>query len=94
MMANSRPVAIITGGTRGIGSGIAEAFAEQGYNLLLGFRENINAAEIFRNYLLEKYDRTKCGESDLAKMKIRLVSGSILEEAIIEKYFEVSCNFM
>ena len=80
MASQKRPVAMITGGTRGIGSGIyyhsfafcfftclithffaiffsgiAEMFAEDGYDLILGFRENVSAAEKFKIQLLEKY---------------------------------------
>ena len=35
--------------------GIAEMFAEDGYDLILGFRSNVQAAEKFKNQLLEKY---------------------------------------
>ena len=35
--------------------GIAEMFAEDGYDLILGFRENVSAAEKFKVQLLEKY---------------------------------------
>ena len=31
-------------------------FAEDGYDLILGFRENVNAAEKFKKELMEKYD--------------------------------------
>ena len=36
--------------------GIAEMFAEDGYDLILGFRENVSAAEKFKKELVEKYD--------------------------------------
>ena len=78
MTSQNHPVAMITGGTRGIGSGdycwymiscqfftfcfffqfligIAEMFAEDGYDLILGFRENVTAAEKFKNQLLQKH---------------------------------------
>ena len=84
MTSQNHPVAMITGGTRGIGSGIycwykfdipsivniflrinatffysvigiAEMFAEEGYDLILGFRENVTAAEKFKTQLLQKY---------------------------------------
>ena len=35
--------------------GIAEMFAEEGYDLILGFRENVTAAEKFKTQLLQKY---------------------------------------
>ena len=35
--------------------GIAEMFAEDGYDLILGFRENVTAAEKFKDQLLQKH---------------------------------------
>jgi len=72
---------MITGGTRGIGSGIAECFAKEGFDLVLGFRNNFAAAEKFQETISKKYG-----------VKVELVSGSIKEEATIEKYFEVVDN--
>ena len=31
-------------------------FAEDGYDLILGFRANVDAAEKFKNRLIEKYN--------------------------------------
>eukprot|EP00413_Alexandrium_margalefii_P010804 CAMPEP_0204528740 /NCGR_PEP_ID=MMETSP0661-20131031/9691_1 /ASSEMBLY_ACC=CAM_ASM_000606 /TAXON_ID=109239 /ORGANISM="Alexandrium margalefi, Strain AMGDE01CS-322" /LENGTH=294 /DNA_ID=CAMNT_0051534733 /DNA_START=55 /DNA_END=939 /DNA_ORIENTATION=- len=41
----ARPVAIVTGGTRGIGAGISEALASQGFDLVLGYGTNAVVAE-------------------------------------------------
>ena len=76
--ASDKRVALISGGTRGIGSGIAEMFAAEGFDLVLGFRDNFTAAENFKESISKKYG-----------VKIELVSGSIKEEATIERYFEV-----
>ena len=39
--------AVITGGTKGIGAGIAEVFAAEGVNLALAFRSDAEGAESF-----------------------------------------------
>jgi enoyl-[acyl-carrier protein] reductase III len=54
-MSNQRKVAIITGGTRGIGKAIASKFASEGYDLVLNFmRKRKNAADT-KAELEEKY---------------------------------------
>ena len=50
-----RPLAMITGGTRGVGAGIAEEFVKDGYNVILGYRANDDAAKTFKEYLLTNY---------------------------------------
>ena len=71
-------VALISGGTRGVGSGIAEMFAKEGFDLVLGFRSNSSAAEKFRECIIQKYG-----------VKVELSSGDIKEEATIEHFFQV-----
>ncbi len=47
--------AVITGGTKGIGAGIAEVFAAEGVNLALAFRSDAEGAESFTHSLIQKY---------------------------------------
>ena len=69
-----RPVVMITGGTRGVGAGIAEQFAKDGYNLILGFRVNMDVAEKFREYLLAKYgEQYTSNKQDVVAEKVEKV---------------------
>jgi len=66
----TRRIAIITGGTRGIGSGISEALAEAGYDLLLTYNTNKVAATEFSESIREKYSdscsRVECVGGDIS----------------------------
>ena len=44
-------LAIITGGNRGIGRGIAEALAQVGSNIAVVYRKNVEAFEDLKSYL-------------------------------------------
>ena len=44
-MGTSRPIAVITGGSRGIGAATAKLLAERGYDLCINFLSNAHAAE-------------------------------------------------
>ncbi|MFT8871729.1 MAG: enoyl-[acyl-carrier-protein] reductase FabL [Sporolactobacillus sp.] len=48
-------VALITGGTRGIGKAIAEKFAASGYDLVLNYARKTTAAEAVKQELEQKY---------------------------------------
>jgi NAD(P)-dependent dehydrogenase (short-subunit alcohol dehydrogenase family) len=70
---SDRPVAIITGGTRGIGSGIASALADDGFDLLLTYNSNLGAARDFVATLKAQRPSIQCAlvGGDLAESKTR-----------------------
>jgi NAD(P)-dependent dehydrogenase (short-subunit alcohol dehydrogenase family) len=70
-------LAIVTGGTRGIGFGIAQQLASQGYDLILGFNANQESASTAKATLESTYDR-----------QVYLVKGDIAEESTIEAIFQ------
>lgn len=80
--ASNRPVAIVTGGTRGIGSGIAHALADDGFDLLLTYNSNKDAADAFVAALKAKHSEIQCElvMGDLSKPATR--------NAIFDKYDE------
>jgi NAD(P)-dependent dehydrogenase (short-subunit alcohol dehydrogenase family) len=69
--------AIVTGGTRGIGLGIAKCLARDGYNLLLGYNSNHQAAEQTRETLQKEYG-----------VQVYCCAGDIAVPETMEKLFE------
>ena len=53
--SSSRPIALITGASRGIGKAIAETFAQAGYDLILTCRQNREKLETLCKSLSEAY---------------------------------------
>ena len=47
--------AVITGGTKGIGAGIAKVLAEEGVNLALAYRSDSRGAKEFVHRLTDQY---------------------------------------
>ena len=72
----STKVAIVTGGTRGIGRGIAEHLARAGYDLILGYNSNTSAA-----------DTTKSALESSHGVKVVTVGGDVAEQATIDRLF-------
>jgi len=83
-MATKKPIAIVTGGTRGIGSGIAEVLAEAGYDLLLTYNTDQEAAQSFAKTLSKKIED---GDGE-QKIKVECVGGDISLFSTRDKIFE------
>ena len=67
-----RPVAIVTGGTRGIGSGIATVLAEHGYDLLLSYNSNQATAATFSSTTRRNHPscHVECVGGDIASSSV------------------------
>jgi 3-oxoacyl-[acyl-carrier protein] reductase len=50
-MPSGEKIALITGGSRGIGAAIAKKLAVEGYSIWLNYKTNLQAATAVRNYL-------------------------------------------
>jgi len=77
----TRPVAIVTGGTRGIGSGISEALADAGYDLLLTYNSDSDAADRHADQL-----RARCVNDDIS---IECIGGDISLPSTRDEIFSV-----
>lgn len=59
---------IITGGTKGIGSGISEVFAEEGANLIVDYRSDEKGSEAFIQTLRDRFGANCYGiQADVSK---------------------------
>lgn len=72
----SSKTAIITGGTRGIGLGISQQLANDGYDLILGFNNNSQAAVKAQEEIESTYG-----------VKVCLIQGDVAEESTIDNIF-------
>ncbi|CAK0738084.1 hypothetical protein CVIRNUC_000991 [Coccomyxa viridis] len=70
-------VALVTGGTRGIGRGISEVLARDGYDLVLGFNSNRDAANKAKSELQAKY-----------RVKVITVEGDVAQPQCVELLFQ------
>jgi 3-oxoacyl-[acyl-carrier protein] reductase len=68
-----RPIAIITGGTRGIGRGIASVLASEGYDLILTFNSDKDAASSFAAALVREHKDNE----DHSNLRVECVGGDI-----------------
>ena len=74
--------AIITGASRGIGKGIALAFAEQGANVAFTYSSSVEAANALEATLLEKGVKAKGYQSDAASFE----QAQELAVAVVEEF--------
>lgn len=70
-MTEPRPIAIVTGGTRGIGLGIARALAADGWDLAVGGVRATNAVADVLNELRSRGGRVHYIQADIAESRDR-----------------------
>ena len=72
-------VAVITGGTKGIGFGCAQVLAEEGVNLVLNYRSGPEDAEIAAKKLMDE-----CG------VEVITVQGDAGESEVVDRIFDAA----
>ncbi len=70
-MPKNGPVALVTGGSRGIGRGICLALAREGYTVLINFNSNIDAAEETRELIEAAGGKADLCQADIAERSHR-----------------------
>jgi NAD(P)-dependent dehydrogenase (short-subunit alcohol dehydrogenase family) len=65
-MANNKPVALVTGGSRGIGRGICLALAAEGYTVLINYNQNTDAAEKTKHMIERSGGQAEICQADIA----------------------------
>lgn len=78
---DTQPVALITGGTRGIGRAIADTLGAQGYALLLGYNSDNAAAEAAKRELESAH-----------KVQVQVQAGDVADAKTCDSLFEVIRN--
>src|SRR5687768_7054081 len=68
---NHKPVALVTGGSRGIGRGICLALAREGYTVLVNFNTNIAAANETRELIEAAGGTADLCQADIAEKEDR-----------------------
>jgi NAD(P)-dependent dehydrogenase (short-subunit alcohol dehydrogenase family) len=68
---DKNPVALVTGGSRGIGRGIALALAREGHTVLVNYNTNIDAAEETRHLIEKAGGRAEICQADIAHREHR-----------------------
>lgn len=65
-------VVIVTGGTRGIGAGISQAFLESGATVIAVYRNNVQKAQLFEQAMQQYGDCLSIIQADVSSGKDRL----------------------
>lgn len=68
---STQRVALVTGGSRGIGRGICLALAREGYAVLINYNSNIGAAEETRHLIEKAGGRAEICQADIAERSHR-----------------------
>ena len=84
-MQNINKLALITGGSRGIGKAIAEIFAENGINIIFTYNENKKKAEIVKKSIIQKGVDCEIKKLDLSNKK----TFDIFLKKITKKYKKI-----
>jgi NAD(P)-dependent dehydrogenase (short-subunit alcohol dehydrogenase family) len=66
-MAAPTKIALITGGSRGIGAATARVLAHQGYRICINYRDNHQAATALQQELLAICEHVVIKQADVAK---------------------------
>ncbi len=67
----SQPVALVTGGSRGIGRGICRALAKEKFTVLINYNNNLDAAEETRELIEKAGGRAEVCQGDIAHKEHR-----------------------
>ena len=59
-------LALVTGGSRGIGAATVSKFAREGYTVILNYNKSANEAEQLRNHLVAQGGDVHCHQADLS----------------------------
>ncbi|MEK6675740.1 MAG: 3-ketoacyl-ACP reductase [Planctomycetota bacterium] len=79
-MANGPKVALVTGGSRGIGRAICVELAKSGYAVVINFQENLGAAEETREFVEAEGVPSEICQGDIAdSMQRELIVDSAME---------------
>ncbi|WP_375573384.1 SDR family oxidoreductase [Ahrensia marina] len=60
------PIALVTGGSRGIGAATAKILADQGYKIVLSFASNQQAAEVVVASIMEQGGQARAVQADVS----------------------------